>query len=195
MAVVDVRFWDDLSPEQRVALMTEIEESLISQAKSDIPANDVDIRPARPTLDVTMAVGVTANTWILAAPTGPGTWDNIVNWTLGAQQNAALVMMTNPFGSVIRVRVSNATTVLAIIELSHSKTYQANGGQFDPAGVAESPRIGSKAYFRQVFLFKKTETMILDVQMDAYAAALGNVPAPFYILLAEPAGTTVGCKA
>ena len=195
MAVVDVRFWDDLTPEQRVALETEIEEALIAQAKQDIPANEVDIRPARPTLDVTMAVGVTANTWIETATTGPGTWDNVVNWTLGNQQNAALVMFTNPQGGLLRVRVQNATTVLAIIELAHLKTYQGNGGLFDPTGAAELTLIGSKAYFRQVFLFKKTETMIIDVQCDPTAVAIGAVQAPFKILLAEPQGQTVGCKA
>jgi len=186
MAIVDVRYWDDLTPEQRVALMTEIEEALIAQAKSDIPANEVDIRPALPTADVTMGAGVVANTWF-QTPAGGYANTPLVAWTLGAQQNAALVMFADPNGNLARITVSNATTTLAIIETWYARSYQTDGGD---VGAVNIQRIGAKGFFRQVFLFKKTETMTIQV---AGANVLSEFP--MLILLAEPAGTTVGCKA
>ena len=185
MAVVDVRYWDDLTPEQRVALMTEIEEALIAQAKEDIPANDVDIRPARPTADITMGGAVVANTWELT-PAGAFANTPLVAWTLGNQQNAALVMFADPSQNLARITVTNATTTLAIIETWVGRTYQSDGGT---VGAANIIKAGAKAFFRQVFLFKKTETMNIFVAGAATPSVF-----PMLILLAEPAGTTVGCK-
>lgn len=185
MAIIDVRYWDDLTPEQRVALMTEIEEALIAQAKQDIPSNEVDIRPALPTADVTMGGGVVANTWTVT-PAALYANTAFVAWTLGNQQNAALVMFADPNGNLARITVSNATTTLAIIETWWARTYQRDGGHVT---ATTQERIGAKGFFRQVFLFKKTETMNIFVSGAAVASEF-----PMLILLAEPAGTTVGCK-
>lgn len=183
MTIAEIRAWDDLTPDERVQLENSIEEALVAQAKVDLSNENIDVRMARPTADITGGV-FTANTWIMTAASisGPGTYDNVFTWVLNDRQNAALWGFFDNGDQTgvavnqkaMRMRIRNATTILAILET---------------AFIREEEHVGG--YFRQVFLWKKNETMAVDVM---YADGAVDCEVVFLIKVAEPAGQTVGCK-
>jgi len=173
MTIADVRAWNDLTPDERVQLEASVEEALIAQAQADLSNQNIDVRKARPTADVTLGAGMVANTWRRAG-TGPGTLDPIVAWTLNDRQNAALYGFWDYERRITRITIANATTTLAVLEVSHIRAEENPG-----------------AYFRQIFLWKKNETMTVSAEcVDAGQP----VEVGLLIKIAEPAGQTFGCK-
>lgn len=173
MTIAEIRAWNDLTENERVQLEASVEEALIAQAQQDLSNQNIDVRKARPTADVTLGAGMVASTWQRVG-TGPGVLDPVVAWTLNDRQNAALYGFWDHERRVTRITIANATTTLAVLEVSHIRTEENPG-----------------AFFRQIFLWKKNETMTITAECidPAQLVEIGLL-----IKIAEPAGQTFGCK-
>jgi len=170
MAVSIIRCYNEMTEAQRVALEEGIEAALIAQAQVDLPAKDVDIRNARHN-DIGIA-GVTGwNMTTSATANNPVTY---VNYVLLQTENMAFLEYDDPDDAVDSIEIANQTTTLAILESRHG------GSRFQ--------RID---YPRDIFMWKKTETMTIRVRSHLVSTA---IRVPLKILVAEPKGRTVGGK-
>jgi len=171
MAVSIMRCYNEMTEAQRVALEEQIENVLVQQAKVDLPTAEVDIRNAMHTeLGLAAAVG-----WALTSAAVANDPVVYINYTLGTRENLAFLEYDDPDDAINSVTIANQTTVLAVLESRHG------GSRFQ--------RIG---YPRDVFTWKKQETMIITVRSPLVST---TIRVPMKVIKAEPKGTTVGGKA
>jgi RNA recognition motif-containing protein len=170
MAISVIRCYNELTEAQRVALEEQVEAALVNQAISDLPAKEIDIRNARHN-----ELGLVATTgWNMTTNATANGATVYINYTLGNTENLAFLEYTDPDDAIDSLEIANQTTQLAVLEGRH--------------GGSRWQRIN---YPRDLFLFKKTETMIIRVRSHLVSTA---IRVPLKVIKAEPKGTTVGGK-
>jgi len=170
MGVSITRCYNEMTEAQRVALEEQAENALATQAKIDLPTAEVDIRNANH-LELGLAAVTGWNMTTAAVANNPVVY---INYLLGNTENLAFLEFTDPDDAIDQLDIANQTTLLAVLQTRHG------GSRFQ--------RIN---YPRDLFMWKKTERMIITVRSNLVSTA---IRVPLKVIKAEPKGTTIGGK-